>query len=47
MKTVTVSRKTHNATFSRCKNLGQLIATIEKEGERDRMARHQSIGRGS
>ena len=37
MKTVTVSRKTHNATFSRCKNLGQLIATIEKEGERDKL----------
>lgn len=37
MKKVTVTRQSHPATYKKCKNLGQLIATIEKEGEKDRL----------
>lgn len=33
MKKIEVNRKSHPATFRQCKNLGQVIAVIEKEGE--------------
>ncbi len=33
MKKLKVTRTSHPATFRTCKNLGQLIASIEKEGE--------------
>jgi hypothetical protein len=37
MKIMKVTRKTHPATFKKCNSLGELIATIEKEGERDKL----------
>lgn len=33
MNKILVTRASHPATFKKCKNLGQLIAAIEKEGE--------------
>jgi dGTP triphosphohydrolase len=33
MKSLKVTRATHPATFKKCKNLGELIAIIEQEGE--------------
>lgn len=33
MGTKIISRKTHAATFKKCKTLGQLITAVEKEGE--------------
>ncbi len=35
MKKLSVTRTSHPATFRKCKNLGQLIAVIEKQGEAD------------
>lgn len=37
MKTLKVSRASHPATFKKCKNLGQLIAVIEKQGEKENL----------
>lgn len=35
MKSITVSRQTQPATFRTCKNLGELIAIVEKQGENE------------
>jgi hypothetical protein len=37
MKTLKVDRRSHTATFKICKNLGQLIVSLEKEGEKDNL----------
>ncbi len=36
MKRIKVDRTTYPATFKTCKNLGQLIASVEKAGEKDK-----------
>lgn len=35
MKKLSVTRSSHPATFRQCKNLGQLVAVIEKQGEKE------------
>ncbi len=37
MKTQKVTRASHPMTFKKCKNLGELIAIIEKEGEAEKL----------
>lgn len=37
MKTILVNRKTYPATFQKCRNFGQLISTIEAEGENEKL----------
>lgn len=37
MKSLKISRSSHPITFKKCKNLGELIAVIEKEGEAEKL----------
>ncbi len=37
MKNLKVSRSSHPMTFKKCKNLGELVAVVEKEGEADNL----------
>ena len=37
MKKMSISRASHPATFRKCKNLGQLIASVEKQGEAEKL----------